>query len=475
MKITFHGAAQEVTGSCYEVETEAARFLVDCGMFQGNRSADERNRAPFEFNPQSIDFVILTHAHIDHCGLLPKLCRDGFRGPIYMTSATADLLDIMLRDSAHIQEYEAERALRRGKKNNKDITPIYRMADAIAVSLQVQAVEYNKMFEALPSIRFKLRDAGHILGSAIIELWTEVEGHERKLVFSGDLGQPDRVILRDPEEIEEADILIVESTYGNRLHKNMEDTIEEFVAAVNETLLEKEGNVIIPAFALGRTQEIIYYFFELTRQGRFKDLSIFVDSPMATAITKLTWRHLKLFDEEAKALAHWSDKQDGVPIVKFTASVDESRALNRFVSGAIIIAASGMCTAGRIKHHLKHNLDRRQSSILITGFQAAGTPGRRIVDGATTIKIHGTDIPVRADVYTLGGFSAHADQAALLNWLRAFKKPPSQTFVTHGEAETANLFAKEIRRQFKWHVDVPSSGQSTTLDFTVAPTREDKN
>jgi len=464
MKITFHGAAQEVTGSCYEIETEATRFLIDCGMFQGNRSAAERNRAPFKFDPRTIDFVILTHAHIDHCGLLPKLCKDGFRGPVYMTSATADLLDIMLRDSAHIQEYEAERAVRQGRKNGVEITPIYRMADAIAVSRQVKGINYNEVFEPHPSIRFKLRDAGHILGSAIIELWAQEQGHEKKIVFSGDLGQPDRVILRDPVEIEEADVLIVESTYGNRLHKNMEDTIEELVRAVNETLLEKKGNVIIPAFALGRTQEIIYYFFELTRQGRFNDLNIFVDSPMATAITKLTWRHLKLFDEEAKALAHWSGREDGAPVVKFTASVDESRALNKFASGAIIIAASGMCTAGRIKHHLKHNLDRRQSSILITGFQAEGTPGRRIVDGSKFIKIHGKDIPVRADVYTLGGFSAHADQAALLNWLGAFKKPPSQTFVTHGEAETAQIFASEIRRQLNWQVDVPDAGQTKELD-----------
>ena len=465
MKITFHGAAKEVTGSCYEVETEHAHFLVDCGMFQGGKAAAIRNQAPFKFNPRAIDFVILTHAHIDHCGLLPKLCRDGFKGPIYMTLATADLLDIMLRDSAHIQEYEAERALKRGRKKEIEITPAYRMADAIAVSSQVSAIEYNEMSEPALSIQFRLRDAGHILGSAIIELWAEDQGKKTKFVFSGDLGQPDRVILRDPTEIEDADILIVESTYGNRIHKNMEDTIEEFVSAVNETLLEKKGNVIIPAFALGRTQEIIYYFYELTRQGRFRDLNIFVDSPMATAVTKLTWRHLKLFDEEAKALAHWSADGDGVPNIKFTESVEESRALNKFASGAVIIAASGMCTAGRIKHHLKHNLDRRQSTILITGFQAAGTPGRKIVDRARTIRIHGKEIPLRADVYTLGGFSAHADQNALLSWLRAFKKAPQRTFVTHGEAETANYFAKQIRQQLKWHVDVPEAGEVKEIDI----------
>ncbi len=463
MNITFHGAAREVTGSCYEVRTKDARFLIDCGMFQGNRDAAERNRAPFAFDPNSIDFVLLTHAHIDHSGLLPKLCRSGFSGPVYATSATAELLEIMLRDSAHIQEYEALRAIRKGRKNSAAATPIYDMADAIRAIRQVRTRDYDEIFEIHPAIRMRFRDAGHILGSAIVELWVRDGGKERKLVFSGDLGQPGRVILRDPSEINDADVLIVESTYGDRLHRNLADTIDEFVFAVNDTLLEKEGNVIIPAFALGRTQEIIYYLFELTRQGRFNDLNIFVDSPMATAITELTWRHLNLFDEEARALAHWSDKSDGVPSLKFTASVDESRALNKFVSGTIIIAASGMCTAGRIKHHLKHNIGRRQSTILITGFQAEGTLGRRIVDGARQVRIHGRQYPVRADVYTLGGFSAHADQAALLDWLGAFKSPPARSFVTHGEAKTADMFANEIRTRLNWQVDVPEAGQSVDL------------
>lgn len=459
MAIAFHGATQEVTGSCYEVETASVRFLVDCGMFQGNKDSALRNRAPFEFDPRSIDFVILTHAHIDHCGLLPRLCRDGFKGKIYTTPATADLLDIMLRDSAHIQEYEAERAARQGRKNSAALTPIYTMADAIAVSRQVSPIDYDINFRPHPAARIRLRDAGHIIGSAIVEIWLEDDGKEKKIVFSGDLGQPDRVILKDPTAIEEADILVVESTYGNRLHKNMHDTIEEFVRAVNDTLEKKEGNVIIPAFALGRTQEIIYYFHELTRQGRFNNLRIFVDSPMATAITGLTWKYLKLFDEEAQALAHWSENEDAAPRIRFTASVDESRALNRFTSGIVIIAASGMCNAGRIQHHLRHNLARRQSTVLFTGFQAEGTLGRRIVDGAKQVRIHGREIPVLADVYTLGGFSAHADQSALIDWLSAFERPPGKTFVTHGEAEVSKIFAKEIGRRLNWNIEIPDARQ----------------
>ncbi len=463
MKITFHGAAQEVTGSCTMVETGKMRFLVDCGMFQGGREADGRNRAPFTFDPRTIDFVLLTHAHIDHSGLLPKLWREGFRGPVHTTSATAQLLNIMLRDSAHIQESDAERAKRHHKGSRQSLPPLYGMADAEGALAQVAPQEYDEPFHPHPDLKVRLRDAGHILGSAILELWLTDGPDERKLVFSGDLGQPGRPILRDPALIEEADLLFIESTYGNRLHKNLADTIEEFVKVVNGVLETHKGNVIIPAFAVGRTQELIYYFHHLTREGRFGHLDIFVDSPMATAVTGVTRRNLKLFDEEAMKLAAWHTTGDGIPNIKFIGNVDESRSLNAIRSGAIIIAASGMCTAGRIKHHLLHNLGHRENAVLITGFQAQGTLGRRLVDGAKRVRIFGQDVPVRASIHTLGGFSAHADQAALLNWLGAFKRSPSRTFVMHGEAHSSATFASEITRRLGWDTQTPKRGETVII------------
>jgi len=464
MKITFHGAAQEVTGSCTLIETERVRFLVDCGMFQGDRQAADRNRAQFPFDPGSVNFVLLTHAHIDHSGLLPKLWREGFRGPIYTTPATADLLEIMLRDSAHIQESEAERARRSHRRKQPRHEPIYTMTDAEAVLEYLQPVQYDEFFTPHPTIRVRLRDAGHILGSAILEVWIIEATGEQKLVFSGDLGQPGRPILRDPFLIEEADVLFVESTYGDRLHKDHASTIDEFVTAVNETLELKKGNVIIPAFAVGRTQEIIYYFHELTRQGRFRPYNIFVDSPMATAVTETTRRHLALFDEEAKKLAAWHANGNGVPNLKFVGSVEESRALNTIRSGAIVISASGMCTAGRIKHHLLHNLGRRENTILITGFQAQGTLGRRLVEGADRVRIFGQEVPVKADIYTLGGFSAHADQAAILGWLGAFKRPPERTFVMHGEPRSSTALTNKIAQLPGWTAEMPVLGQTVVFN-----------
>ncbi len=463
MKITFHGAAQEVTGSCTMIEIGKMRFLVDCGMFQGGRESADRNRAPFAFDPRAISFVLLTHAHIDHSGLLPKLWRDGFRGPIYTTSATAELLTIMLRDSAHIQESDAERAKRHRNRDRAAAEPVYTMADAEAVLGQLHALNYDEPYSPHDSIRTRLRDAGHILGSAILEIWVKEGTHERKLVFSGDLGQPGRPILRDPFPIEDADILFVESTYGDRRHKNLGDTIDEFVTVVNETLLAKKGNVIVPAFAVGRTQEIIYYFHHLTREGRFGHLDLFVDSPMATAVTELTMRHLELFDAQARALAAWHAAGDGIPNLKFIGSVDESRSLNAIHGGAVIIAASGMCTAGRIKHHLLHNLGRRENAVLITGFQAQGTLGRRLVDGAERVRIFGQDVPVRASIHTLGGFSAHADQAALLDWLGAFKRPPARTFVMHGEPHSSAALANELTRRLGWGAQTPKPGQTVVV------------
>lgn len=466
MKVTFLGAAREVTGSCYLVETESARFLVDCGMFQGGREAPARNRRPFGFEPRALDFVLLTHAHIDHSGLLPRLTREGFNGPVYTTTATAELLGIMLPDSAHIQETDARRVVRRRKvsaRTSPALSLLYTVQDAEDCLQQLSPVAYDEWLTPHTSVSCRFRDAGHILGSAIIEIRVTEGGKTTTLVFSGDLGQPGRPILRDPTSIEEADVLFIESTYGNRAHKDQAATLDELVQVIEHTLHVKRGNVIVPAFAVGRTQEVIYHLHQLTRQGRLRDLDIFVDSPMASAVSRVTMKHVALFDEAAQRLADWHAAGNGLPSLRFVASTDESMALNRVRSGAIIISASGMCDAGRIKHHLRHNLGRAESSVLITGFQAQGTLGRRLVDGAKRVSIFGQEIPVHATIHTLGGFSAHADQPALLAWTASFRRPPRETFVVHGEESVALAFAERLRAERGWTVTVPEPGQSVRL------------
>ena len=470
MQLTFCGAARQVTGSCFLFETGGRRFLVDCGMFQGSREAAALNDAPFQFDPSGIDFVVLTHAHIDHSGLLPRLAAKGFKGPIYATGATRDLAEVMLPDSAYLQETEAERAARYGR----ELTPSYTMEEARAVLRQFRPVEYDAEFEPVTGVRVRLRDAGHILGSAIVELWLTERGHTVKVVVSGDLGQPGRPIVRDPTPIEEADVLLVESTYGNRNHKRLQPTLEEFVSAVNRTLEEKRGVVLIPAFAVGRTQEVLYYFNRLAREGRFGPLNIFVDSPMAAEVTQITARHLALFDEEAKRLVR-QPLPDGTAVrLRFTETVQDSMALNRIESGAVIIAASGMCDGGRIRHHLRQRIANPRTTVLITGFQAAGTLGRRLVDGARTVTLFGDEIPVRAEIITLGGFSAHADQAALLDWLGAFRKPPRQTFLVHGEEDIAEAFASTIRSRLGWQPRIPVHGQTVPLQTSSASRGQDR-
>jgi len=467
MNVTLFGAAREVTGSCYLFETADCRFLVECGMFQGGRGSRERNRQDFAFDPRSLDFVLLTHAHIDHSGLLPKLTKAGYEGPIYATSGTVDLLGVMLPDSAHIQESDAERAQRYRKKrkdqDEDDLEPIYTMNDAEACLKQLRPRDYDREWNPHPQVRSCFRDAGHILGSAILEMWISENGKTTKVVMSGDIGEPDRPILRDPTLIKETDILFVESTYGDREHRNHPDTMEEFVEVIRHTHEVKGGNVIIPAFAVGRTQELLYYLFDLTRQGKLKNLNIYVDSPMATQATRVTMKNFDLFDEETKILNAWREQGKGLPRLTFTPSLEESMELNHIHSGAIIISASGMCNAGRIKHHLKHNLGRPECSIVFTGFQAHGTLGRRIVEGAETVKIFGQEMEVRASVHTLGGFSAHAGQSGLMRWTGFFEKAPRQTFVVHGEESAAMAFADLLRSTRGWKVEVPVSGEPLVL------------
>ncbi len=463
MKISFFGAAHEVTGSCYLVETAQLRFLVDCGMFQGGTDAEGKNRQFPRFDPEQIDFVLLTHAHIDHSGLLPRLTNLGFRGPVYCTPATADLLKVMLPDSAHIQEKEAEwqnyaKRKKRGRYT-RESAPLYTVIQAQNCLKHLRTIDYDSECNPNPEVRVLFRDAGHILGSAILEVWVKEGAQTKKIVFSGDLGMPLRPLMNDPTPIDSADYLLVESTYGNRLHKSMQATITELAEAVNDTLLHKKGNVIIPAFAVGRTQEILYLLTSLMREGRIPDnTQIIVDSPMATAATEITLKYRELLDPESQTILDWERERGGRAHIRFTESVEDSIALNHIRHGAIIISASGMCNAGRIKQHLKFNLPRSECSIVIAGFQAQGTLGRKLVDHAASVRIYQESIPVRADIYTLGGLSAHADQAALLAWLRQFKSPPRQTFVVHGEEETALGFGALIQESLNWLVTVPAAG-----------------
>ena len=463
MKLTFLGAAGEVTGSCFLVEAPGLRFLVDCGMFQGGREADAKNAQPFAFDPRALDFVLITHAHIDHSGLLPRLAAEGFRGPIYATEATADLLEVMLLDAAHIQEKEAEWRERGRRRREAAEPPLYTVIEAQACLAQLKPVAYDAEVAPHPSVRCRFRDAGHILGSAIVEARVTAGGHTRRLVFSGDLGQPGRPIVRDPTPVTEADVLVVESTYGNRLHKPLNETLDEFVAALDETIVKRRGNVVIPAFAVGRTQDLLYLLADLHRSHRLPPVQVYVDSPMATKATAITIRHADILDAPTRAQLDWLRTNPAQPRFSFVQDVEESMALDRVRHGAVIIAASGMCDGGRIRHHLAANLPRPESSIVFTGFQAQGTLGRRIVDGAREVRIFGEDIPVRARVHTIGGLSAHADQAALLGWLRKFRAPPRQTFVVHGEAATADLFAQTVREQLGWGATVPARGATITL------------
>jgi metallo-beta-lactamase family protein len=464
--LRFLGAAREVTGSCMLVDAPHARFLVDCGMFQGGRDAYARNAQALDFDVATLDFVALTHAHIDHSGLLPRLRALGFRGPIHATPPTCDLLGVMLPDSAYIQESQAAHAAKRaGERSHRDEpaqAALYTVADAEACLAQLEPVAYDASLEPAPGIRLRWRDAGHILGSAIIEAWLEGAAGTRKIVFSGDLGQPGRPVLNDPARIDRTDVLVVESTYGNRLHKPLGASVEELVGVLRATL--PRGNVVVPAFAVGRTQEILHVLAQLVRENRVAPLTIFVDSPLATRATEITIKYAATLDRDSRDLARWQATHRDRVRVRFTESVDDSIAINSVRSGAVIIAASGMCEAGRIRHHLRHNAGRSECAIVFTGFQAAGTLGRRIVDGARTIQLFGDELAVNASVHTIGGLSAHADRDALVQWLRAFEAPPRDVYVVHGEEGTAEQFAATVRETFGWPaVSVPGRGDRVTI------------
>lgn len=457
MKLHFFGAAQCVTGSCYMIETDYHKFLIDCGMFQGSKVLKERNYNEFPFAPNDIDFVILTHAHIDHSGLIPKLVKHGFKGKVYCSHATRDLCSLMLPDSGFIQEMEVERKNRKLKRAGEPLlTPIYTSDDATFAMNNFMGVKLKEIITVNNSVRFRLNEAGHILGASIVELWVDNE----KIVFTGDIGNKNQPVVKDPDYIKEADYLVMESTYGNRNHMDMDDKEERLLQIIKETF-EKGGNLIIPAFAVARTQDLLYYLHTIKSKNLFNDFDIYVDSPLAVNATKVFCERREFYDDETAALA---EGNGGCPFVfdgiTFTQSVQESMALNNKKSGAIIISASGMADAGRIKHHLKHNLWREECTVLFVGYQAVGTLGRRIKDGEEVVRIHGEEVAVKANVVFLDGFSAHADQKGLLDWLGGFEKFPKQVFVAHGEEEASNELASIINNMFKTEAIVPKLNET---------------
>lgn len=447
MKLTFFGAAGEVTGSSYLLETDRARILIDFGMHQGEQEADEHNRYPQRIEAQRLNAVVLTHAHIDHCGRLPMLVPAGFHGPIFATPATVELTDILLNDSARIQEADAERFNRLFlKPGQPPAKPLYTVPEVGAIMKLFRAVPYDKAQEVAPGISIRFVDAGHILGSASVEMTVHDRGRITTIAFSGDIGPSGLPILNDPTVLRRADVVLLESTYGDRDHRSREATVREF-DRILYLARQSSGKVIIPAFAVGRTQDLIYEMSRLSRAGRFDRAKVYVDSPMATEVTALYRRYRELFDPEAKSLIQDGNTPLNFPGLRFTRSAEESKSLNSAGDGVVVIAASGMCTGGRVVHHLRHGLPKPETHVLIVGFQAAGTLGRRLVDGAPEVRIFGDPVPVRAQVHTLGGFSAHAGQSGLVQWAANFNPRPGRLILTHGEPKARDALHARLKSE----------------------------
>ena len=478
MKIKFCGAATGVTGSCHLLSTENHKILLDCGQFQGGKAQDALNEEPFPFDLAEIECVVLSHAHIDHCGRLPLLVKRGFRGAIYCTDATADLLEVMLKDSGFIHEKEAEWQSRKNERaGRKPVEPLYTVKDSEETLKYVRPVMYDQLFEINDEMKVVFNDAGHILGSAIIELWTAEDDNVYKTVFSGDLGVLDRPILRDPTIIKKADYVIMESTYGNRLHPENATSIEQLLDIVIKTT-RRGGTVVIPSFAVGRTQELIYEFnrFYLERpeyKDELEKLTVYIDSPMATSATEVFRRNAQVFDEETKAYILKGDNPLDFPNLRFTRSTAESQALNMDRKPKIIISASGMCEAGRIRHHLKHNLWDPKSSVIFVGYQAEGTLGRMLTEGQKDVVLFGEAVHVNAEIYNLEGFSGHADKEGLLGWLSGFKVKPKQLFLVHGELESKEALAASIRERLGYDPVVVTGVSEFELKKTEIVSKEE--
>ena len=468
MKLTFIGATHEVTGSCYFLEAAGKKFLVDCGMEQG---PDQYENQEIPVALSDVDFALLTHAHIDHSGNFPLAYAKGFRGPIYATAATCDLCDIMLRDSAHIQMFEAEWRNRKGKRNGQpEFVPAYTMEDALGVIRLFVECDYNKVIELAEGIRVRFVDAGHLLGSSSIELWVTEDGVEKKVVFSGDIGNLEQPLIKDPEYIDTADYVVMESTYGDRSHGERPDYVQELVEILRRTF-RRNGNVVVPSFAVGRTQEMLYFLRKI-KVGRLvkghEDFPVYVDSPMAVEATGVFQENRwECFDDEAMEFVKEGINPIAFPGLKLSITSDESRAINMDDHYKVILSASGMCDAGRIKHHLKHNLWRPESTIVFVGYQAVGTLGRALLEGAPEVRLFGEDIKVYAEIVRMSGISGHADNEGLMRWASSFKEKPAHVFVTHGEDQVCEVFAERLRQELGYEVLTPFSGTIFDLAANV--------
>lgn len=472
MKLTFIGAAHEVTGSCHLLEANGKRILIDCGMEQG---PDLYENQELPVAAGEVDYILLTHAHIDHSGLIPLMCKRGFKGEIITTFATADLCNIMLRDSAHIQEFEAEWRNRKAKRSGAPLyEPLYTTQDAIDAINLLAPCDYGQKIELCPGIWVRFTDIGHLLGSASIEVWVEEDGVSKKIVFSGDVGNIEQPILRDPSLTKEADYIVIESTYGNRIHsEERPDYLGEFTRILKDTFL-KGGNVVIPSFAVGRTQEILYFIREIKERNllpEFPHFEVYVDSPLAIEATSVFTKNGRAcYDEEAMALVEKGINPLVFPGLKLAVSSDESKMINFDENPKVIVSASGMCEAGRIRHHLKHNLWRRECTVLFVGYQAVGTLGRKLIDGASSVKLFGENIEVAARIESLKGISGHADMNGLLDWLRGFESDVAHVFVVHGEDAVTDEFAQTITDTFGWNAFAPYSGGCVDLATNVVLT-----
>lgn len=464
MKLTFIGAAHEVTGSCHYVEAAGKRFVVDCGMEQG---IDLFQNADLPVSPAELDYVLLTHAHIDHSGMLPKLYKNGFKGPIYATRGTCDLCSVMLRDSAHIQESETEWKNRKARRaGREEIEPEYTLADADATARQMVPVDYKEKIQIDDGIAVRFIDVGHLLGSAAIEVWLTEGDVTKKIVFSGDVGNHDQPIINDPQTIDEADYVLIESTYGDRLHGERPDYVSDFAKILQRTF-DRGGNVVIPSFAVGRTQEVLYVIREIKDKKMIHghdDFEVYVDSPLASSATTIYDAHGEdCFDPQAKALLRAGIKPFVFKNLHCTITSDESKLINMDMKPKVILSASGMCDAGRIRHHLKHNLWRPECTVCFVGYQSQGTLGRKLIEGEKEVKLFGEPIEVRADIINLNGVSGHADQKGLLDWFAGFKKKPEKVFVVHGEDTVTDSFAALLTETFDVPAFAPYSGGCVDL------------
>ncbi len=463
MRVEFLGGVRTVTGSATLLEQDSLKWLVDCGMFQGGKELEKRNWKIQPYRAKDISFILLTHAHIDHSGLIPKLVKEGFRGKVICTKATRDLCEVMLQDSGRIQEMEAEWQNRKGKRAGKgEAIPLYTAKDAEKSLRCFQPVSYGEIVQLAEGVKVRFQDAGHILGSAIIEIWIQEEGEEKKLVFSGDLGNFDQPIVRDPSIIEEGDVLWLESTYGDRLHKSREETVQELLKIVQEAISHR-AKVVIPAFAVERTQDIIYTLGQSIRGGTLPPIPVYIDSPLAISATEIFKKNSDCFDQETQKILSGGENPLEIPGILYTRTTEESKAINEDPRPGIIVSASGMCDSGRIRHHLKHHLWRQESHIVIIGYQAEGTLGRRIVDGAKTVRLFGEEIAVKAHIHTLGGFSAHADRKGLLDWISHLRNPQMEVLINHGEEKISMGLSQLVSERFHFKTSVPQWREKRVL------------